>query len=163
MLSACSGAKRGASSIQTMPEGSVIASTSFGSGRRHALSGASRTMSAVVRTLGAERGARGRGGLRLGGDGRDEKARRRRRGEEGWRSMGTVFLGVKGQAARRSAIHASTCCSRMPKGTEPSASTASWNARRSKRAPRRSSARARSSRMRISPILYDSAWPGQLM
>ena len=74
MLSACSGAKRGASSIQTMPDGSVIASTSFGSGRRHALAGASRTMSAAVRTLGAEAAAAGAGRLRVGGDGRDEKA-----------------------------------------------------------------------------------------
>src|SRR3954471_17579553 len=54
MLSACFGAKRGASSIHTVPEGSVIASTSFGSGRRQALAGASLTMSAVVRACGAD-------------------------------------------------------------------------------------------------------------
>ena len=41
MLSAWRGAKRWASSIQTTPAGSVIASTSFGSGRRQALAGAS--------------------------------------------------------------------------------------------------------------------------
>src|SRR4051812_44634612 len=54
MLAAWCGAKRGASSIQTIPEGSVIASTSFGSGRRQALAGASRRMSAVVRGCGAD-------------------------------------------------------------------------------------------------------------
>jgi len=51
-LAACRGAKRVASSIHTVPVGRVIASTSFGSGVRQALAGASRTMSAEVRGVG---------------------------------------------------------------------------------------------------------------
>src|ERR1700743_2598273 len=95
MLSACSGAKRGASSIQTMPDGSVIASTSFGSGRRQALSGASRTMAAAVRTLGAEAVPAGAEACALAATAATKRlataARRRRLAE-----MGTGVLGNEG-------------------------------------------------------------------
>src|ERR1700712_3424904 len=81
MLAAWCGAKRGASSIHTMPEGSVMASTLSGSGWRQALAGASRRMSTVVRACGTDAaGGGGGGGAHRGGGGRCGSRGGRRRG-----------------------------------------------------------------------------------
>lgn len=64
-----------------------------------------------------------------------------------------TVIGCYGTRAACAVIHARVSRSSTSSGTEPSASSASWKARMSKSAPSTCSASARSSRMRIMPIM----------
>ena len=66
-------------------------------------------------------------------------------------------------AAFASRMNARICDSSTGSGTDPCASTASWNARTSNFAPSAASASRRRRMIVISPSLKLRAWPGQLM
>ena len=83
-----------------------------------------------------------------------DRARLRKRDQTAARRLGRD---------QEAAIHALTFEPRNVSGTPPSSSTRSWNALMSNFGPSFCCASSRSRRISIMPIMYDVAWPGQMM